>query len=190
MKRWIILLIVAALSPACFTGCAEEGAQKAQTAATTEKVDTIYGDYVCKIGLDTEGLESDVLQEYIKNFGEIDSVLRLNKNMTLEKYLDLDLENYIVAFLKNYAREKEITYSESWNYWVSGYGSEERFRSAMEEQMNGHGGTKENPWFCLTYSISGNTIPCELDGEVLSLSYNANSASLTVDGDNIPFVRR
>lgn len=182
MKRWIILLIVAALSLACFTGCAEEGAQKAQTAATTEKVDAIYGEYVCKIGPDTEWLEGDDMREYIKNFGEIEWVLRLNKNMTLEMYTNINLDNYIVAVLKNYAREKEITYSESWNYFISGFGSEESFRSAMEDQLSGM--MRTGSWY-----ISGNTVRCELDGELLSLSYDANSASLT-DGGDITFVRR
>lgn len=184
MKRWIILLIVAALSLACFTGCAEESAQKAQTAATTEKVDAIYGEYVWKIGPDTEWLESDVAREYIKNFGEIEYVLRLNKNMTLEFYTNINLDNYIVAFLKDYAREKEITYSESWNYFISECGSEESFRSDMEDQLSGVISPKAGSWY-----ISGNTIRCELDGELLSLSYDANSASLTNGGD-MTFVRR
>lgn len=179
MKRWIILLIVAALSLACFTGCAEEGAQKAQTAATTEKVDAIYGEYVCKIGPDSEWLEPDVNREYIKNFGEIEWVLRLNKNMTLEVYTNINLDNYIVAFLKTYAR------SESWNYLISGYGSEESLRSALEELLSEVISPKAGQWY-----ISGNTIRCELDGELLSLSYDGNSVSLTDGGANLTFVRR
>lgn len=190
MKRWITLLIVAGLALACLSGCAEEGDRKAQTAATTEKADAPYGVYVCKLGLDCDCLEAGVLREYIKNFGEIDYVLQLNENLTLEMYLDLDLDNYIVAFLKKYANREEMSYAESRDYWISKCGSEESFRSLVKEEMNGHLGTKAIEGQSVRYSVSGNTIRCEWNGEVFSFTYDGNSVRIPMDDTILTFVRK
>lgn len=204
MKRWILLLTVAALLLACFTGCGNESAKapetsgipqttKGNTAGESETNNDPCGRYVFHLtqnwlnNLPGSAGRSDMAGAfgvYLSNFGSIEYVLELNRDMTFEYGFELDRDDLIEAYMLYFAEQNNTTYDEIWNQWIQEYGSKEEVIRAFRRDFS------DSLMYSGTYTVSGNTIRCECDGEVLSFTYDGNSVSIADQGIGVTFVRQ